>query len=59
MPRNMQVNSLFEITLDRQLPKRLIPLDVLHNIQHKQPQDMLIPLLNIMHSVVTLPQILF
>ena len=42
-PRNIQVNILLEITLDRQLPKGLIPLDVLHNIQHKQPQEMLIP----------------
>ena len=47
---------MLEITLDRQLPKGLIPLDVLHNIQHKQPQEMLIPLLNIMHSVVKLPE---
>ena len=30
--RNIQVNSLFEINLDIQLPKGLIPLDVLHNI---------------------------
>ena len=52
MPRNIQVNSLFEITLDRQLPKGLIPLYVLHNIQHKQPQEMLVPLLNSMNSVV-------
>ena len=51
-PRNMQVNSVFEINLDRQLSKGLIPLDVLHNIKHKQPQEMLIPLLNIMNSVV-------
>ena len=59
MPRNIQVNSLLKITLDRQLPKGLIPLDVLHNIQHKQPQEMLIPLINIMNSVVKLPKILF
>ena len=39
MPRNIQVNSLFEITLNQQLHKGLIPLDVLHNIQHKQPQE--------------------
>ena len=45
-PRNLQINSLFEITLDRQLPKGLIPLDVLHNVQNKQPQEMLVPLLN-------------
>ena len=45
---------MFEITLDRQLPKGLIPLDVLQNIQHKQPQEMLIMLLNTMNSVVKL-----
>ena len=54
MPRNIQVNSLFKITLDRQLPKGLIPLDVLHNIQHKQSQEILVPLLNTMNSVVKL-----
>ena len=27
-PRNLEINSLFDITLDRQLPKGLIPLDV-------------------------------
>ena len=55
-PRNLQINSMFEITLDRQLPKRLIPLDVLHNIQNKQPQEMLVPLLNMVNSVVKLPK---
>ena len=44
---------MFEITLDRQLLKGLIPLDILHNIQHKQPQEMLVPLLNTINSVVT------
>ena len=56
MPRNIQKNSLFEITLNRQLPKGLIPLDVLHNIQHKQPQEMSIPLLNTVNSIVKLPK---
>ena len=55
-PRNIQVNSVFEINLDRQLPKGLIPLDVLHNIEHKQPQEMLILLLNVMNSVFKLPK---
>ena len=55
-PRNIQVNSLFEITLDRQLPKGLIPLVVLHNIQHKQPQEMLVPLLNTVNTAVKLPK---
>ena len=56
MPRNIQVNNLLKINLDRQLPKGLIPLDVLHNIEHKQPQAMLIPLQNVMNSVVKLPK---
>ena len=55
-PRNIEVNNLLEIHLDRQLPKGLIPLDVLCNIEHKQPQEMLIPLLNVMDSVVKLPK---
>ena len=28
MPRNIEVNKLLEISLDRQLPKGLIPSDV-------------------------------
>ena len=53
-PQNLQISSLFEIILDRQLPKGLIPLDVLHNVQNKQPQEMLVPLLNMVNSVVKL-----
>ena len=53
-PRNIQVNNLLEVHLHRQLPKGLIPLDVLHNIVHKQPWELLIPLLNVMNSVVIL-----
>ena len=45
---------MFKITLDRQLPKGLIPLDVLHNIKNKQPQEMLVILLNTVNSVVKL-----
>ena len=55
-PRNLQINSLFEITLERQLPKGLMPLDVLHNVWNKQPQEMLVPLLNTVNSVVKLPK---
>ena len=47
---------MFEINLDRQLPKGLIPLDVLHKIEQKQPQEMLILLLSVMNSVVKLPK---
>ena len=55
-PRNIQANNLLKINLDRQLPKGLMPLDVLHNIKHKQPQEMLILLLNVMNTVVKLLQ---
>ena len=55
-PRNLDINSLFEITLDRQLPSDLITLDVLHNVKNKQPQEMIIPLLNTVNSDVKLPK---
>ena len=55
-PRNIQINSLFEITLDRQLPKGFIPLDVLHIVQNKQPQEKVAPLLNTVNSVAKLPK---
>ena len=55
-PRNIQANNLLKINLDRQLPKGLISLDVLNNIEQKQPHEMLIPLLNVMNSVVKLPK---
>ena len=55
-PRNIQAKNLLKIYLDRQLPKGVIPLDVLHNTKHKQSQEMLILLLNIMNTVVKLPK---
>ena len=33
-----------------------MPLDVLHNVKHKQPQEMLILLLNVVNTVVKLPK---
>ena len=55
-PRNIKANMLLEITSGRQLPKGLIPLDILHNVHHKQLQEMLIPILNISTYVVKLPK---
>ena len=55
-PRSIKANTLLEITSDRQLPKGLIPLDILHNIQHKQLQEMLIPILNTSTYIVKLPK---
>ena len=54
--RSTKANTLLEITSDRQLPKGLIPLDILHNIHHKQLQEMLIPILNTSTYVVKLPK---
>ena len=54
IPRNIQANNLLEINLDRQLPKGLIPVDVLHDIKYKQLQGMLMPLLNVMNTVLKL-----
>ena len=53
-PRNLDINSLFEISLDRQLPNGLIPLDVLHNIKNKQLQELIIPLLNTANTDIKL-----
>ena len=53
-PRNLDINSLFEISLDRQLLNGLIPLDVLHSIKNKQPQEMIILLLNTVNTDVKL-----
>ena len=58
-PQNLDTHSLFEINLDRQLPKSIIPLDMLHNMNHKQPHDLIIPLLNMTHTDVKLLKILF
>ena len=53
-PRNLDINSFFKISLDRQLPNGLIPLDVLHNIKNKQPQELIIPLLNTANTDIKL-----
>ena len=53
-PRSIKANALLEIISNRQLPKGLIPLDILHNVHHKQPQEMLIPILNTSTYIVKL-----
>ena len=53
-PQSLDTNSLFEINLDRQLPKGIIPLDMLHNINHKQPHELIILLLIMAHTDVKL-----
>ena len=53
-PRTLDTNSLFKIGLDWQLPKGIVPLDVLHNINHKQPHELLIPILDMTSTDVEL-----
>ena len=59
MPQNLNNNSIYEITLDRKLPSGIVLLDVAHNLNHKQPGKLLIPLLNVAHKDVKLPKTLF
>ena len=54
IPQNLNNNSLYEINLDRKLPAGIIPLDVVHNLNHKQPCKLVITLLNVGHTDVKL-----
>ena len=56
MPQNLNNNSLYKITLHRKLPSGIILLYVTHNLNHKQPGELLIPLLNVAHKDVKLPK---
>ena len=40
--------------MNRQLPKGIIPLDVLHSINHKQPHELIIPIVNIARTDIKL-----
>ena len=55
-PRSIKANILLEITSNRQLPNGLIPLDIIHNVHHKQLQEILILILNTSTYVVKLPK---
>ena len=55
-PQNLNTNSLFKISLGRQLPSGIMPLDVLHNINNKKPQELIIPLLNVANTDIKLPK---
>ena len=52
--QNLNNNCLYKITLDRKLPMGIIPLDVTHNLNHKQPGELVVPLLNVAHTDVKL-----
>ena len=45
---------MYEINLDRKLPAVIIPLNVIHNLNHKQPGELVIHLLNVGHTDIKL-----
>ena len=50
-PIIQNTNILYELNVDTfQLPKGIIPLDVLHRVDHKTPQSLNIPILNTNNS---------
>ena len=49
-------NSMHEIQFDRKLPPAIILLDITHNLNHKHPSELLIPLLNISNKEVKIPK---
>ena len=53
-PQNLNTNSIFGISLGRQLTTGIIPLDVLHNLNNKQPQELIMPLLNVANTDIKL-----
>ena len=55
-PQNLNNSGLYEVTLDRKLPTGIILLDVTHNLNHKQPGELVIPSLNVAHTDVNLPK---
>ena len=55
-PQNLNTNSISKISLDRQLPTGIIPLDVLHIINNKQLQELIISLLNVANTDIKLPK---
>ena len=58
-PQNLNNSGLYEINLDRKLPAGIIPLNVIHNFNHKQPGELVIPLLSVGHTDIKLPKTLF
>ena len=58
-PPHVNNNSINEILFDRKLPPGIIPLDITHNLNHKHPRELLIPLLNISDKEVKIPKTLF
>ena len=58
-PKNLSNNGLYKINLDRKLPTGIVPLDVIHNLNHKQSSELVIPLLHVGDICIKLPKTLF
>ena len=51
MPPLCNTNNIYKLNLSTfQLPEGVIPLDVIHTVDHKAPQNLNIPILNTNHS---------
>ena len=55
-PLHINNNSIHEIQCDRKLPPGVIPLNITHNLNHKHPSELLIPMLNISNKEVKIPR---
>ena len=53
-PPNINSKSIYKIQFDRKLPPDIIQFDVTHNLNHKLPSKLLIPLLNISNKEVNI-----
>ena len=52
MPEVLDINNLYELNLDTfQLPKGVIPLDIIHRIDHKTPKNLHVPILNTNNAI--------
>ena len=56
LPLHINNNSIHKIQFDRKLPPGIIPLDIIHNLNHKHPSELIIPLLNISNKEVKIPK---
>ena len=55
-PLHINNNSINKILLNRKLPPGIILLDITHNLNHKHPSELLIPLLNSSDKEVKIPK---
>ena len=56
-PTLQNSSNLFELNLDTfQLPKGIIPLDVLHMVDHNTPQSLSVPILKTNNSFCNRPK---